>query len=201
MLSGVVTADFGRPMKGYEDYKWIIDNIFYKISYKFKLVRSEPNTVTFSEGAISVLQMASVGEAHEFSLSFRDVTSSSLIDSVLEEIFYYCSSATVNCTVKLQDSLNFALSKLYVNAEKFSKLQQSKTYWFQTYYKGVQFEVSVYKEKLTFYVSFKVDPETYRENLFTSFLQDLGITKKEQRNKYGLLNKIAKLIKGEEADG
>lgn len=193
-LSGVITADFGRAIGGYEDYKWIIDEIFYKLSHKFKLLRTESNSVIFSDGFVSVLQMASIGEVHEFSLAFRDVVSSNLIDSILEETLYYCLSATVNCTIKLQDNLNFALSKLYVNAEKFSKAQQ-KTYWFQTRYRGVQFEVSVYTEKLTFYVSFKVDPETYRENLFTSFLQDLGLIKERQQNKYGILDKIAKLIK------
>jgi hypothetical protein len=195
-LSGVITADFGRAVRGYEDYKWIVEEIFYKLSHKFKLLKTEPNAAVFSGGFVSVLQMASIGEVHEFSLAFRDVVSSSLIDSILEETLYYCLSATVNCTIKLQDNLNFALSKLYVSAEKFSKAQQSKTYWFQTRYKNVQFEVSVYTEKLTFYISFKVDPETYRENLFTSFLQDLGLIKEEQQNKYGILGKIVKLIKG-----
>lgn len=194
-LSGVITADFGRAIRGYEDYKWIVDEIFYKLSHKFKLLRTDPNAAIFSDGFVSVLQMASIGEVHEFSLAFKDVVSSSLIDSILEEVLYYCLSATVNCTVKLQDNLSFALSKLYVNAEKFSKTQQTKTYWFQTRYKDVQFEVSVYTEKLTFYISFKVDSETYKENLFTSFLRDLGLIKGEQQNKYGIFGKIVKLIK------
>ncbi|MEM0161881.1 MAG: hypothetical protein QXO62_02370, partial [Thermoproteota archaeon] len=166
ILSGVVTADFGKVIRGYEDYGWIVEEIFYKLSRKFKLLRTEHNSIIFSDGFISVLQMASIGEGHEFSLAFRDVVSSSMVDSILEGILYHCSSVTVNCTIKVQDNLNFALSKLYVNAEKFSKTQ-TKTYWFQTHYRGIQFEVSVYTEKLTFYVSFKVDSETYKENLFT----------------------------------
>jgi len=194
VLSGVLTAEFERPISGF--FSWLVEDIVSRLRSRFKLVKSENNVFTFSEGLISFIQMASMDEPRELSLTFRDVTSSKFIDYAIENLLQYSSSLTTHCTIKTE-SIEPALSKLYVNSLKFSQLQSSKTYWFQVNFMKVNFEISVYRERSTFFVSFKVDKSNYREGLFTSFLKEMELLREEGQEKYKLLSKIIRKIKGE----